>query len=133
MDIKRAILLGITIWIIAVLFYSLSYYVPFLDNADTQANIVLFIMVMPLVWYASAYYYKKEKNTHGYLLGQTMLLTSVALDALITVPFFIIPKGGSHFSFFTSLGFWIIAFEFLSVGVFYWYIKVYPNQKLSKQ
>ena len=127
MEIKRAILLCIVNWIIAVLFYSLSYNVPFLEDANTQANVVLFVVVMPLVWFASAYYYKKGNKTHGYLVGQTMLLTGVALDVLITVPVFEIPNGGSHYSFFTSLGFWIIAFEFLSVAVLYWYARVYPH------
>lgn len=133
MEIKRAILVGIAIWIIAVLFYSLSYYVPILEDTDTQANVVLFIVVMPLVWIGSYYYYKKDNKTHGFKVGQTMLLTSVALDAIITVPFFIIPQGGSHYSFFTSLGFWIIAFEFLLVAILYWYARVYPHNITLKQ
>ncbi len=133
MKTMRAILLGIVIWIIAVLFYSVSYYLPLLEDADAQANVVLFVAVMPLVWFGCSYYYKKERKTHGYLVGQTMLLTAVALDALITVPLFVIPNGGSHYSFFTSLGFWIIAFEFLSVAILYWYSQVYPQKIKSKQ
>jgi len=61
-------------------------------------------------------------------VGQTLLLTAVAMDALITVPFFVIPKGGSHYSFFTSMGFWIIALEFLIVASLYWYIRVFPHK-----
>jgi len=132
MKTKRAILLGIVIWIIAVLFYSISYYVPILENADNQADVVLFVAVMPLVWFACFYYYKNDKETHGLKIGQTMLLTGVALDALITVPFIIIPNGGSYYSFFISIGFWIIAFEFLLVASLYWYARVYPNKILSK-
>ena len=133
MKTKRAILLGIAIWMIAILFYLLSYYLPILENAETQANVVLFIVVMPLVWLGCSFYYKKDSKTHGYKVGQTMLLTAVALDALITIPFFVIPNGGSHYSFFTSLGFWIIAFEFLAIAVLYWYTRVYPHNILSKQ
>lgn len=113
MKTKRAILLGIAIWIIAILFYSFSYYVSILESADTQANVVLFVVVMPLVWIACSFYYKKDNKTHGLKVGQTMLLTAAALDALITVPFFVMPKGGNHYSFFTAIGFWIIAIEFL--------------------
>tara|TARA_R110000868_G_C10949382_1_gene767692 strand:- start:2747 stop:3148 length:402 start_codon:yes stop_codon:yes gene_type:complete len=127
MKIKRALLAGMAIWVIAILFYSISYYFPVLENVETQANLVLFVLVPPLVWLGCTFYYKKDLQTHGYLVGQTMLLTAVILDALITVPFFIIPKGGSHFSFFTSLGFWIIAAEFLLVAVLYWYARVYPK------
>tara|TARA_A100000171_G_C2129327_1_gene145628 strand:- start:1210 stop:1611 length:402 start_codon:yes stop_codon:yes gene_type:complete len=132
MKIKRALLIGIAIWIIAILFYSISYYVPVLENAETQANLVLFAVVIPLVWWGCSFYYKKEKDTHGYLVGQTLLLTAVVLDAMITVPFFIIPTGGSHYSFFTSLGFWIIAAEFLLVAVLYWYTRVYPKTNILK-
>jgi len=128
MKTKRAIFIGIVIWIIAILFYLTSYYVPILENADTQSNIVLFVIVMPLVWFGASYYYKKDSKTHGFFVGQTMLLTAVALDALITVPVFIIPNGGNHYSFFTSLGFWIIAFEFLIVSTLYWYIRIYPHK-----
>lgn len=133
MKTKRAILLGLIIWIIAVLFYSISYYIPILNDADAQANIVLFIVVMPLVWFGCSYYYKEDNETHGFKVGQTMLLTGVGLDALITVPLFIIPNGGSHYNFFTSLGFWIIAFEFLLVAVLYWYARVFPQISTSKQ
>ncbi|GAA4899365.1 hypothetical protein GCM10023311_25790 [Flaviramulus aquimarinus] len=133
MKLKHAILLGIAIWIIGILFYLMSYSVFILENADTQANVVLFIVVMPLVWFGCHFYYKKDKKTHGLKVGQTLLLTASALDALITVPFFIIPNGGNHYSFFTDLNFWIIAFEFLAVAALYWYTRVYPKNATVKQ
>ena len=130
MKTTRAILLGIAIWIIAILFYSISYAIPILENPDTQANVVLFVVVMPLVWYACLIYYKKDNKTHGLKVGQALLLTAVALDALITVPFFVMPNGGNHYSFFTSIGFWIIAFEFLLVASLYWYARVYSKHSI---
>ena len=133
MKTKRAIILGVAIWIIAILFYLLSYYIPILENAETQANLVLFVVVIPLVWIGCFFYYKNGYKTHGYLVGQTMLLTAATLDALITVPLFIIPNGGSHYSFFTSLSFWIIAFEFIMVAVLYWYTQIIPHNLKSKQ
>ena len=132
MKTQRAILLGIAIWIIAILFYSISYAIPILEDLDTQANIVLFIIVLPLVWFACSIYYKKDNKTHGLKVGQTMLLTAVALDALITVPFFVMPNGGNHYTFFTSLGFWIIAFEFLLIASLYWYTRVYTKRTILK-
>ncbi|MDG1729176.1 MAG: DUF5367 family protein [Algibacter sp.] len=132
MKTQRAILLGIAIWIIAILFYSISYAIPILENLDTQANVVLFVVVMPLVWFGCYFYYKKDNKTHGLKVGQTFLLTAVALDALITVPLFVMPNGGSHYSFFTSVGFWIIAFEFLLVASLYWYARVYSKNLISK-
>ena len=132
MKTQRAILLGIAIWMISILFYSISYTIPLLEDPDNQANVVLFIVVMPLVWFASSFYYKKDNKTHGFRVGQTMLLTAVALDAIITVPLFVIPNGGSHYTFFTSAGFWIIAFEFLLVASLYWYARVYTQRIILK-
>jgi hypothetical protein len=83
--------------------YCISYYIPILENIETQVNLVLLIAVMPLVWLGCNYYYKKDKQTHGYFVGLTLLLTAAALDAIITVPFFVIPNGGSHYSFFMDL------------------------------
>lgn len=132
MKTKRAIYLGIAIWIIGILLYSISYYVPILESADTQANVVLFVAVMPLVWIACSFYYKKDDRTHGIWVGQTMLLTAIALDAIITVPYFVIPRGGSHYSFFTSIEFWIIAFEFPLIASSYWYTRIYTKQTILK-
>ncbi|PWL38878.1 hypothetical protein DKG77_11615 [Flagellimonas aquimarina] len=133
MKTKRAILTGMAIWAVAILFYSVSFYVPIMKDAEAQANVVLFVIVMPIVWLGSSFYYKKDNKTHGYIVGQTMLLTAVALDATITVPFFIIPNGGSYYGFFTSLGFWIVAFEFLTIAILYWYSQVDPTtNKLKK-
>ena len=127
MKTKRAILTGVVIWIVAILFYSLSGYLTFLETIENLPNTVLFIVIIPLVWFGSAYYYKSNSKVHGYKVGQAMLLTAVALDAIITVPLFIIPNGGSYYTFFTDIGFWIIAFEFIAIAVLYYYIKVYPK------
>ena len=127
MKTKRAIVLGMGIWSIGVLLYWFSHFIPLTDDVETQANVVLFMAIMPLVWFGCDIYYRKEHKTHGYWVGQTMLLTAVVLDALITVPLFVIPSGGTYFTFFTALGFWLIVIEFLAVAVLYWYIRVYPH------
>jgi len=118
----RAIVIGITIWIIGVSVFTFSSYITILEDAKQQANMLLFISIIPLVWYGSRVYYRHDGKTHGYWIGQTFFLTAVALDALITVPVFIIPNGGSYYQFFTDLGFWFIGFEMITIAVLYWYI-----------
>jgi len=129
----RAILVGIGVWFFAVVFYTLSYQFRFLDNADQQANMVLFTVVIPLVWLGCYIYYKKDTATHGFKIGQILLLTAAFLDALITVPLFIAPNGGSHYTFFMDPGFWVIAFEMIAIAVLYYYIRIYPKSKTLKQ
>ncbi|WP_299111521.1 DUF5367 family protein [uncultured Winogradskyella sp.] len=128
----KAILIGIGIWFLAVSFYTLSYQLQILEDPDQQANIVLFTIVIPLVWLGSYFYYKKSRTIHGYFVGQVFLLVAAFLDAVITVPLFIVPNGGNHYTFFTDLGFWIIALELISVTVLYYYIMVYPKTKTLK-
>ncbi len=123
----RAIIIGMTIWFLGVLCYTVSFYIPVMEDLEQQANTVLFVVVMPLVWFGSRSYYKGDKQTHGLKLGQTFLFTAAALDAIITVPLFMNSKGVNHYDFFTSPGFWIIALEFIAITVMYWYIKIYPK------
>lgn len=133
MKIKRAVLTGIVVWIIAVFLYSISYYVPIIDDADMQANVVLFVVVVPLVWLGCSFYYRKDNKTHGYKIGLIMLSISIVLDTLITVPVFIIPYGGDYYSFFISISFWAIAFEFVVVAILYWYACVYSPKMLLQE
>ncbi len=132
MKTVRAIGIGVAIWALGVSAYTLSFFIPVLDNPEQQANTVLFIVVLPLVWFGSKWYYNKERNTHGYWVGQTFFLTAAALDALITVPLLVLPNGGSYYAFFTDPGFWIIGLEFMATAVLYWYSKVYTKtQKVN--
>ena len=89
----RAISIGVVIWIVGVSVFTLSSYIFILDDAEQQANMLLFISVMPLVWFGAKQYYKKDANTHGYWVGQTFFLTATALDALITVLYWYIKTG----------------------------------------
>ncbi|MGW9684001.1 DUF5367 family protein [Flagellimonas sp. 2504JD1-5] len=131
MKTLRAIGIGVLIWILGVSTYALSFYLPIMDDKEQQANAVLFAAVIPLVWTGARLYYKKGAKMNGRQLGQTLFLTSAILDALITVPFMIIPNGGSYHTFFTDLGFWLIGLEFMLVTTLYWYIKV--SMKFNKQ
>ena len=127
MKTLRAIVIGTGIWGLGVGAYVGSFFIPLMENAEQQANLVLLLVVAPLVWFGSRHYYKKEQKTRGLVIGLTFFLTAALLDALITVPFLVIPNGGSHYEFFTDPGFWIIALEFLVVAIIYYRTKVYSK------
>ncbi len=132
MKTARAIGIGVGIWALGVSAYTLSFSIPILSDPEQQANMVLFLVVFPLVWFGARWYYKGEQNTHGYWVGQTFFLTAAALDALITVPLLVLPHGGSYYTFFTDPGFWIIGVVFIATALLYWYAKVYRNtQKIN--
>lgn len=128
MKYTRTIFIGILIWIIGVSLYTLSYYVPLLENAEQQANIWLSIVIVPVVWLGAKLYYRNGINAHGLRTGIIFFMISAILDALITVPFTILPYGGSYNDFFIDFGFWFIGLEFIATTTLYWYLKIFSKR-----
>jgi len=120
----RAIGIGIIIWIIGVSMYTVSFYIPILEDPELQANILLSLGILPLVWFGAKLYYRKKSSIKGYWLGLIFFLTAGVLDALITVPYIIVPTGGTYYDFFTAIGFWLIGMEFILTTIAYWYANV---------
>ena len=115
LNIKHAIISSLVVYLIGITSYIVSYFIPLLDDKDLQANLVLMIAIIPAVLIGANLYYRRGYSTKGLLLGTVMFLGAMILDALITVPFFIIPYGGSYLSFFGDPGFWLIAIEYVAV------------------
>lgn len=110
-------------YLIGIVAFIGSYYVPIMTDADLQANIFLMVAMIPAASFGAFLYYRKNFMTHGLLLGIVMFLGAMVLDALITVPLFIIPNGGNHYVFFVDPGFWLIGIEYVAVVTIYWSIK----------
>ncbi|WP_343914650.1 DUF5367 family protein [Aquimarina litoralis] len=132
MKIFRLVTIGIGIWILAVCAFTFSYEFQILHNPEQQANMVLSLSILPLVWLGSSIYYKNGVTTNGYIVGVVFFLIAAFLDTLITVPLFIMPNGGNYYTFFTDFSFWIIAIELVGVAMLFYYIKVYPKVKTIK-
>ncbi|WP_299336307.1 DUF5367 family protein [uncultured Psychroserpens sp.] len=120
----RIIAIGIIIWIIGVSMYTASFYIPILEDLELQANILLSIGILPVVWLGTKLYYRKKSTTKGYWLGVIFFLIATVLDALFTVPLLIIPNGGTYYNFFTTAGFWLIGIEFILTTTAYWYVNI---------
>lgn len=119
LNIKRAVLSAIVAWTLGVAAFVASYFVPVMTDADQQANLVLFVMIIPAATLGAWFYYQKEHKTNGFLLGAVMFLVTIVLDACITVPIFIIPFGGNHVTFFSDPSFWLIGVEYICVVAVY--------------
>jgi hypothetical protein len=131
MKTKKIIGTGVLIWLVGVSLFTLSYYIPLLEDAEKQANAVLFISVPVLVWFGAKRYFKDGLNTSGFRVGLGFFLTSMTLDALITVPLLIIPNGGSYHQFYADMGFWLIGLEFLLVAMLYGKINISSKNNLN--
>lgn len=119
MKIVRAVLIGVAIWFLGVSAFSLSFFIPLLKDAQLQANLVLFLAVIPLVWMGTKMYYLKGAETKGYWVGLIFFLVAALLDALLTVPYLVIPNGGSYLDFYTDPGFWCIGLLFIGIAALY--------------
>ena len=131
MTLLKTIGIGIVIWIMGVIIYTVSFLIPLSNNLELQANILLSLGILPVVWYGAKLYYQKSSSTKGYWLGVAFFFTATVLDALITVPFVIIPNGGSYYHFFTAFGFWLIGLEFVLTTTAYWYFKVVSVRNIA--
>jgi len=123
LNIKHVAISAMVVYIIGITAFIASYFVTISDNADLQANYVLMIAMIPAALFGAHLYYRKGHKTNGFILGTLMFFGAMILDALITVPAFIIPNGGDYLSFFGDPGFWLIALEYIGVVVVYWRIQ----------
>lgn len=120
---KSVFISAVIVWVLGVTTFVASYFVPFMSDHDLQANWVLSLALIPSATLGAHIYYRKGHRTNGFILGASMFLVTIILDALITVPVFLMPYGGDHISFFTDPGFWLIAVEHVSVVAAYWQIE----------
>ena len=118
LNLKKAVLSGLITYGIAITFFLLSFLIPIMKNPELQANITLAVVIIPAALIGARFYLRKE-SVNGILLGSTMFLIAGVMDALITVPFFVIPAGGDYISFFTDPGFWIIGLIFVTASALY--------------
>ena len=120
MNIKSVIISSIIVWTLAIIAFVASYFVPIMADPDLQANWAVSLILIPAALLGAHIYYRKGYKTNGFKLGFAMFVVALCLDVLITVPFFVIPYGGNYITFFTDIGFWLIAIEYVSVVAAYW-------------
>lgn len=133
LNIKRAFISAIVIWAFGVAVFVTSYYIPLMDDLDAQANWVLSVALIPAAILGARIYYQKGYNTNGFVLGTFMFLVAMVLDVCITVPLFIFPIGGNHFTFFGNPSFWFIGIEYIGVVTTFWYTqKANRTDKIKK-
>ncbi|MFZ1806990.1 MAG: DUF5367 family protein [Cyclobacteriaceae bacterium] len=121
LNLKHAALSSVVVYTLGILAFVGSFFVPLMDDLELQANLALMVAIIPAAYFGALIYYRKGHKTSGFVLGFAMFIGAILLDAIITVPVFIIPNGGNHLSFFKDPGFWLIGIEYITVVVTYWY------------
>lgn len=131
LNVKHAAISSIIVYILGILAFVGSYFIPIMNDPELQANLILAIAIIPAAYLGAHIYYKKRHGTHGIVLGIAMFSAAIILDAAITVPLFIIPNGGSHLSFFGDPGFWLIGLEYILAVMAYWRFKVVKTTEVA--
>lgn len=106
MNIKRGITAGIILWVL--IFFEVSILMfGFKLTAGITYYTIHYIVLAVLTYIAVLFYFRgkkiKRNAREGLKLGIVMLITGIILDAIITLPLWIIPQGGSYSSFFSDL------------------------------
>ncbi len=109
---------GLIVWILGVSCYLLSYYIPILENPERQSNIILALAIIPSACFGTYLFYKKGLMNPS-ILALTFIIVAIVMDAIVTVPLFIIPYGGNHASFFGDPFFYILVVEFYFTVLYY--------------
>lgn len=122
LHVKNAAISALVIYVLGVSAFIASHFVSVMSDPEAQANLVLMIAIIPAAVFGAFLYYRRGHVTNGILLGAFLFLLTIVLDALITVPLFVIPAGGDHLTFFSDPGFWLIGLEYVLVVTAYWQV-----------
>jgi len=124
LSLKHVAVSAALVYVLGILVFVGSFLVPIMADPELQANLALMVAMIPAAYVGAHVYYRRGHKTSGLVLGLVMFLSAIILDAIITVPVFMIPNGIDHLSFFGDPGFWLIGFEYITVVVVYWQFKV---------
>lgn len=130
LNVPNAAISAVIIYVLGITAFISSFFLPILSDENFQANLALMIAIVPAALLGAHLYYGKGFQTNGFLLGVFLFLITMLLDALITVPLFVIPNGGNHLTFFSDPGFWLIAGEYIIAVASYWWFKLGKSTEL---
>ncbi len=131
LSLKFVFIAGLIAYSLGVSAFVGSFFVPVMSDPEIQANLVLAIAIIPAAILGARFYYQRSPDTNGFVLGASMFSIAMVMDALITVPIFIIPAGGNHITFFTDPGFWFIGLEYVLAVAVYWRITKTRQNKIG--
>ena len=120
MNTLRAITSGALVWIMIFISYTIMSFIPGLKDSEFQQYLVIYTFLIPFVLLGLKFYYKKGKTNNVLTLALVMASTAFLLDMVITVPFVIIPHGGSYSSFFGDPMFWVLPVEYIVITTLHW-------------
>ena len=100
MNLKRAILTGVLLWVL--IFFEISVLMFGFNLETPEINYVHYVLSIFIVGFVTSYYLRgrgvKKGWQEGLLFGVVLVVVGIILDAIITVPLFI-----RSYSFFLNI------------------------------
>ncbi|MCE7993009.1 MAG: DUF5367 domain-containing protein [Roseivirga sp.] len=125
MNIKRAITAGSLVWLGIFSLFAIFNFIPGIRDSESIQGLLIGVVIIPMAWQGTAYYYKKGAGGHGLSIALIMMAVAMALDAIITVPLIEIPlHDRNHYEFFTYPLLYILVAENILVIWLYWKLKI---------
>jgi len=122
----RAILIGALVWVLVLIAFTILGTMPGIKDSLNLQALIVSILIIPFAIFGASIYYKNGNKNNGFIVGIIMAVTALTLDALITVPLFEIPNGGSYLSFYTFPLLWLLVAVNITTVYSYWKLKVKP-------
>lgn len=120
----RAIFIGAMVWVLIFISFALLGFVPSIKDSLYLQTLTVGILIVPFAIFGAFIFYKNGNKENGMIIGFIMALTALLLDALITVPFIEIPKGGSYQSFYSFPLLWVLVIINITTVYFFWKLKI---------
>jgi len=111
------------VWLFVSIAFAILGYVPSIKDSLDHQTLIVGVLVIPFATLGAAFYYKSGSKGSGVIIGLTMAVTALLLDALITVPFIEIPNGGSYQRFFSYPLLWLLVAVNMVTVYFYAWLK----------
>lgn len=92
--------MGVLLWLL--IFLEISLTMIGLKLSEITVWIIHYIFLIPAAILCAWLYYRSDDKLNGFTLGLLMVIVGIALDMITTVPYFVIPQGGSYLTYFSN-------------------------------
>ncbi len=115
---------GLFNWVMVFVVFIALIYFPLTQNSLLLQNLFLLLTVAISTFISATLYYKNGAVGHGLAVGAVHIALPLLMDALVTVPFILIPYGSSYDEFYTNPILLPVIAEVVLITYAYWQSKV---------
>ena len=124
MNTKRVLLVGAMLWAVAFTSFMILSMIPEMAESENLQALIVGIVLVPATTFGAALYFKRSKPLNGMFVGATMVTVALFLDAIITVPFVMIPMGVGYGGFYSNPVLWALVLENILIVYIYWATRI---------